>query len=360
MHSSKCALFLCLFAGLALPAFAGVYVTSPTSGSTSASSVHFVASAISPACSKGVAAMGIYTAPYVLAYVVNGANLNTTLNMSPGKYNVVVEEWDNCGWTATAPIALTVGSSTYSSGGSSSSSSSGAKTFYNLQHSGGWTGYALLPPGFGICSSCNASGSKASWWWDQGQSSPSLDGIATRTYYGGGNVPWGDILWNNHLIGDFSSQGLPDTGKTLNPSLHNFTYDVYFWLGNVNDSQALEFDINQFVGGKSYIWGHECRIDGGHEWDTWNNGGGYWVPSGIPCNPISNAWNHLTINVQRTSDGHLLFKSISLNGYTATLNRYDVPTSSNWYGVTVNYQMDSDKYQTPYSVYLDKLTFNAW
>src|SRR5215469_9045696 len=147
MHSSKCALCVCLFAAFALPAFAGVYVTSPTSGNTSASSVHFVASAISPACSKGVAAMGIYTAPYVLAYVVNGASLNTTLNMSPGKYNVVVQEWDNCGWVATAPIALTVGTGSPSSSGGSGTptpvgSSSGGKTFYNLQHSGGWKGYA--------------------------------------------------------------------------------------------------------------------------------------------------------------------------------------------------------------------------
>src|SRR5215469_4978121 len=362
MHSDKRAFFVCVFAAFALPAFAGVYVTTPTSGSTSASSVHFVASASAPTCSKGVAAMGIYTAPYVLAYKVNGSSLNTYLNMSAGKHSVVVQEWDNCGWAATVPIALTVGSPSYSSGGSgsSSSSSSGAKSFSNLQYSGGWTGYALLPPGFGICSSCSAGGSRASWWWDRGQSSPSLDGMSTRTYYGGGNAQWGDILWNNHLIGDFSSQGLPDTSKTLVPSLHNFTYDVYFWVGNTGNSQALEFDINQFVGGKSYIWGHECRIDGGHEWDTWDNRGGHWVPSGIPCNPVSNAWNHLTINVQRTSDGHLLFKSISLNGYTANLNRYDAPTSTNWYGITINYQMDSDKYQTPYSVYLDKLTFNAW
>jgi len=74
------------------------------------------------------------------------------------------------------------------------------------------------------------------------------------------------------------------------------------------------------------------------------------VASGIPCNPKSNAWNHLTIQVQRTSDGHLLFKSITLNGYTATLNRYDTPTNTGWYGVTVNYQIDSDYYKTPYSV----------
>jgi len=365
MHSGKSLLFVCLFAVVAAPAFAGVFVTSPVNGSTSASAVHFVASASSPACAKGVAAMGIYTAPYVLAYQVNGSSLNTTLNMSPGKYNVVIQEWDNCGWSATTPIALTVGSTSLSAAPSSSTPTpaptSGAKTFSNLQHSSGWTGYALLPPSFGICSSCSASGPQASWWWNPGQASPSLDGISTRAYYGGGTTTWGDILWNNHLIGDFSSQGLPDTGKTLVPALHNFTYDVYFWVGNTSDSQALEFDINQFFGGKSYIWGHECRIDGGHEWDTWNNNGGYWVPSGIPCNPVSNAWNHLTINVQRTSDGHLLFKTITLNGYTATLNRYDVPSSApNWYGVTINYQQDSDQARTPYSVYLDKLTFQAW
>jgi hypothetical protein len=274
--------------------------------------------------------------------------------MSSGTHYPVVQEWDNCGWSAKVQLTLNVGGST------ANYSSSGGKTFYNLQHSSGWTGYALLPPGFGICSGCTSSGSQAKWWWNPGVSSPSMDGISTQTSYGGGSTQWGDILWNNHLIGDFSSQGLPDFSKTLMPSLHNFTYDVYFWIGNASDSQALEFDINQFVGGKSYIWGHECRIDGGHQWDTWSNPGGHWVASGIPCNPKSNAWNHLTINVQRTSDGHLLFKSITLNGYTANLNRYDTPTSTGWYGVTVNYQIDSDYYKTPYSVYLDKMTFSAW
>jgi hypothetical protein len=334
---------------LTLPAFAGVYVTSPSTVSTSGSPVHFVATAISPACSKGVAAMGIYTAPGALAYVVNGSSLNTNLTMSNGTYNVVVQEWDNCGWSATSPLTLTV-NSTASSG----------KTFSNLQSSGGWTGYALLPPSFGICSNCTPNGSQASWSWTQKVTSPSMDGLSTQAAFNGGSTLWADILWNNHLIGDFSSQGMPDTQQTLVPSLHNFTYDVYFWVGNVNNSQALEFDINQFFGGKSYIWGHECRIVGGHEWDTWSNPGGHWVPSGVPCNPVSNAWNHLTINVQRTAAGNLLFNTITLNGSTATINRTDTPTSRpGWYGVTVNYQMDSDKNQTAYPVYLDKMTFTA-
>ena len=355
MKVGKLYTLVCLCA-FALPAFAGVTVISPSNGASVGSPVHFVASASSPACSKGVAAIGIYTSPGVLAYVVNGSNLDTSLPLPSGTQYPVIQEWDNCTWSAKVQLTLNVGGSSPAN----YSTSSGGKTFSNLQHSGGWTGYALLPPGYGICSSCSSSGSQVSWWWNQGVGSPSMDGLTTQAYYGAGTTQWSDILWNNHLIGDFSSQGLPDYSKTLVPSLHNFTYDVYFWIGNASNSQALEFDINQFVGDKSYIWGHECRIDGGHEWDTWNNAGGYWVPSGIPCNPVSNAWNHLTIQVQRTSDGHLLFQSITLNGYTATLNRYDNPTSSGWYGVTVNYQMDGDYYKTPYSVYLDKFTFSAW
>ena len=351
MKVGKLYAVLCL-CSFSLPAFAGVFVSSPGNGSTVGSPVHFVASA--QGCWKGVAAIGIYTSPGVLGYVVNGASLDTYLPMGAGTHYPVVQEWDNCGWSSTAQLTINVGAAT------ATYSSVGGKTFSNLQSSGGWNGYALLPPWFPICTTCVSSGPQAIWWWGQGVSSPSLDGAATKAVYGGGTTQYADILWNNHLIGDFSSQGLPDYSKTLVPSLSNFTYDVYFWIGNTGDSQALEFDINQFVGGKSYIWGHECRIDGGHEWDTWNNVGQYWVPSGIPCNPVSNAWNHLTINVQRTSDGHLLFKTITLNGYTATLNRYDTPTGTNWYGVTVNYQMDSDYWKTPYAVYLDKFTFSAW
>src|SRR5437764_15189043 len=160
-----------------------------------------------------------------------------------------------------------------------------------------------------------------------------MDGKSTKSVYGGGNVQWSDAFWNVHLIGGMSSQGLKDTNNTIVPSLHDFTYDVYFWVGDASVSQAMEFDINQFVGGKSYIWGHECRIAGGHEWDTWNNVKQVWVPSGIACNPINNAWNHLVIQVSRTSNNQLLFQSITLNGNTATLNRLDNPTPTTWYGI---------------------------
>jgi hypothetical protein len=80
----------------------------------------------------------------------------------------------------------------------------------------------------------------------------------------------------------------------------------------------------------------------------------------VACNPLQNAWNHLTLQVQRTSDNQLLFQSITLNGVTSTLNYYESPTPTTWYGVTINYQQDGDYNQAPYSVWLDNLTFTYW
>jgi hypothetical protein len=358
MNVGKRSAVVCLCSFITLPAWGGVYVSAPTSASvsttgsaTASSPVHFVASADSPACSKGVASMGIYTAPYVLAYSAKGSSLDTDLSLGAGTYNIAVQEWDYCGWSSKALLTLTVVSPI------PSTSTSSGKTFYNLQNGKGWSGYALLPPGWGICSTCSSAGPELKWSWTPNISSPSMDSISTKSVYGGGTVQWADVLWNNHIVGSFSSQGLPDYNHTLVPTLHNFTYDVYFWVSKASASQALEFDINQFTGGQSFIWGHECRIAGGHEWDVYDNLHHKWVPTGVPCNPVSSAWNHLIIKVQRTSNNQLLYKSITLNGNTATLNHYESPNTTSWNGVTINYQLDGNRYGTPYTVYLDKLNF---
>lgn len=323
-----------------------VTVTVPQNNSTVSPAVQYVASA-SSSCAAGVASMGIYTAPGKLAYTTQGAQINTELTLSPGVYSTVVEEWDKCGGAATTPVTISVGGS----------STSG--TFTNLHQEAGWTGYALLPSAYNICTTCVPSGPQTTWAMTQKISSPSLSGNSSRMDIGGQTV-YSDVLWNNHLIGDFSSQGMPDTNHSIVPNLHNFTYDVYFYVKDLSASQALEFDINQFVNGYSYIWGHECRIAGGNEWDIWDNPGQTWHPTGVACHPVANSWNHLVLQVQRTSDNHLLFKSITLNGSTATLNYYETPTSTTWYGVTINYQQDGNYAQTPYSVWLDNLNFSYW
>jgi hypothetical protein len=321
----------------------GVYVSSPSNNGTVGSPVNFTATA-STSCSKGVSSMGIYTAPGVLAYVVNGASMNYNLTLSPGKYNTVVEEWDGCGGAATTPVTITVNGN----GG-------GGSSFSNLQHSGGWAGAGQRAPTFVNCSPSPCD--NITFSMTQNIKSPSMSGESTE-FNLGGSQGYGDGFWNNHLIGDFSSQGMPDSNHTLVPTLHNFTYDVYFWGGNLGLSQAVEFDINQFFNNLGFIWGHECRVAGGNEWDVWDNLNQRWVPTGVSCYPNSNSWNHLTLQVQRTSNNQLLYQSITLNGKTSTLNQYYNPGPAvGWYGVTVNYQEDGNSSQSPYSVYLDELTF---
>jgi major membrane immunogen (membrane-anchored lipoprotein) len=328
---------------------ASVQVAAPANNAIVSPTVQYVASATSN-CKSGVAAMGIYTAPGVLAYKVNGNQLNTLLTLNPGVYHTVVQEWDNCGGSATAPITITVGSA---------ASPAASGQFANLHQQSGWTGYALLPPSYNICFSCQAGGPQTTWAMTRGVSSPSVSGSSTCMDVGGQTV-YSDVLWNNRLIGDFSSQGLSYTNRTIVPAVHNFTYDVYFYATNIGVSQALEFDINQFVNGQSFIWGHECRIAGGNEWDIWDNPGQKWHPTGVPCKPLNDAWNHLVIQAQRTSDSHLLFKSITLNGQTSTLNYYESSTPTTWYGITINYQQDGNYKQQPYSIWLDRLTFTYW
>jgi hypothetical protein len=320
----------------------GVKVTSPANKSTVSSPTNFVATATTT-CSKGVASMGIYTAPGQLAYVVNGASMNTSLSLSAGTYNTVVQEWDKCGGAATTPITITV------------DSTSSGSSFTNIQHAGGWGQYGQGPPSFIDCSPSPCDGITFSM--EQGVKSPSMSGEASQFNVGGTTV-YSDALFNNHLIGPFSSQGMPDTNETIVPTLHDFTYDVYFYGTNLALSQALEFDINQFFDNTGYIWGHECRIAGGNEWDIWDNQAAKWVSTGIACNPVSNAWNHLTIKVQRTSNNELYFQSITLNGVTNNVNiTYPPGSAPGWYGLTINYQMDGNYKQNAYTIYLDEITF---
>jgi 6-phosphogluconolactonase len=85
-----------------------VLVTSPTGGSTDSSPVNFIASASSPDCAKGIAAMRIYTAPGVGAYTTDSDSLNVDIPLASGTYDAVVQAWDNCGGVGKTPVTITV------------------------------------------------------------------------------------------------------------------------------------------------------------------------------------------------------------------------------------------------------------
>jgi hypothetical protein len=322
----------------------GVWVTSPTNNATVGTPVNYVATAGTTTCSKGVASMGVYV-DNQLIYVVNGTSLKANLPVSVGKHNTVVEEWDYCGGATYTTVPITVKAGAGAGAGN---------VLSNLQASSGWKSWGEYPPVYDICS---APCPGITWSMKQGIQSPSLSGHAAQ-FNTGGTAPYADVLWSIPLIGQGSTQGLPDSGHTLLPTLHKFTYDAYFYPTNLGVTQVLEFDISMYFNRLGLIWGNQCRVVGGNEWDIWDNVNSRWVPTGVACNPVNNSWNHLTIQGERESDNSLLFQSITLNGVTSTLNQRYAPGSapSGWYGLTVNYQMDGDKKQSPNTTYLDNFS----
>jgi hypothetical protein len=326
----------------------GVWVTSPANNGSEASPVNYQATASTSTCDKGVASMGIYV-NNVLKYTTKGASLDTNMDFSPGTYNTVVEEWDYCGGAAYTPVKITVTDNGNGGGGS---------TIYHIQSSKGWVGYGEYPPKYEICTDC---GPGVTWSMKQHIDSPSRSGDATK--FGiGGTTAYSDVLFTNHLIGANSSQGIKDSDHKLLPTLHNFTYDAYFYSDQLSLSQVLEFDISMYFSGHGLIFGTQCRIAGGNEWDIWDNVHKHWISAGIPCYPVNKSWNHVVIQVQRQSDNRLLYQSITLNGEKHVLNKYYDPGTApkDWWGITVNYQLDGNIHQADYTTYLDNFNFTYW
>ena len=83
-----------------------VSVTSPISGSTDASPVHFAASAQAPA-SHHITAMRIYIDDKSV-YTVAGTTLNTNVSIAPGSHRATVQAWDNSGAVYKKSLLLTV------------------------------------------------------------------------------------------------------------------------------------------------------------------------------------------------------------------------------------------------------------
>lgn len=195
------------------------------------------------------------------------------------------------------------------------------------------------------CAGANGSGPTAPYSQTLYISSPSLSGTASK-FHIGGSTPYANALWWKQL--------------GANSAAHNFKYDLYFYIKNPSAAQALEFDVNQSVGGKKYIFGTQCNIKGSHAWDVWNKDT-HWRSTGIPCSaPTAYKWHHLTWQFQRTSSGSVKFISVTLDGKTSYVNRTYSPQASGVQELNVAFQMDGNSSMTDYDVWVDKVSLSAW
>lgn len=290
--------------------------------------------------------MGVYD-NNVLMVTQSGSKLDTDVALTAGTHNnVVVQYWDHCGNAAKTRFSLKVDVAA-----DTNTSTSSGKTFSNVEEYKGWLTYGELAPSYGICTDCRP---KVTWGMKQGVTASG--GVTNAARFDvGGDVKYSDALFVNHLIGDGTTQNLPDSNNTILKSIGHLTYSVDFYSDHLELAHALEFDIGLNHSGRAHMFGTECRMEGNKVWAIWDNPNHKWVDTSIPCEAQDGKWNHLTIEFTHTSDNHLIYNSITLNGKTSTLNWKNNSIPSNWRGLVVNFQLDGNKYQSDYSVYLNKL-----
>lgn len=334
--------FILLFVAAATTAVAQVNVNQPADGATVSPTTTFVASAEPSGCPNGVASMGVYI-DNQLAFVANGASLNTTLTLPQGQHTAVVQSWDYCGGATKTPVHLNVGGT----------------TIWAMQAQPGWNQWGELPPTLGICNApCDGL---VNWAMNQHISANSLSGDATQ-FNMSGNEPYTDVLWSYPFIGDGAPQNMKDHGHQLLPTLHNFTMDESVFVTDMAVTQSVELDINMFMGGVGMEWGTQCNHLGDGMWDIWDNVNAHWMPTNVPCQLNDNAWNHVVIQVQREDNNDLVYQSITVNGVAYTINRTvaPFPVPQEWWGMNVNFQMDGNNRSTYNTAYVDNLNVTYW
>jgi hypothetical protein len=261
-----------------------------------------------------------------------GSKIDKSIYASTGTRRVTVQGYDG-GGAFKKTIYVKVGSTT-----SSSSTSTSSKTFWNIDQMSGWSS----------CSSCagkDGNGPTATHSMKRGVSSPSKDGSSAE-FFLGGTTPYSNALWWKQL--------------GPNDSVSNFRYELYYYIKNPSASQALEFDVNHSLNGKRYIYGTECDFKGTKVWKVYDAYNRVWKTTSIPCNvPKAYTWHHLVLEFKRSS-GKMSFVSVTINGNKHYFNRSYSPHSTSAREVNVAFQMDGNKYQTDYKVWVDKIKLAIW
>src|SRR5262249_43225694 len=235
--------------GSSAPVTVQVSVSSPGDGSTVASPVHVVASA-----NGSVVAMHIYVDSGD-AFQTQSAQIDTSLNIPGGPHAILVQAWDQSGNVyKSGAVNVTVSGPTAPPAPSPSVG--------QIQRMSGWDSCS-------VCAGKWGDGPGTSHDMSIGINSPSLSGSSAKFWVGG--TPWGAALWWHGLGGQ--------------DDMANFRYDLDFFTESLGAAQALEFDMNQNVGGKRYIFGTECDFRNTGTWRVWNSPAAPWVSTGVGWSP---------------------------------------------------------------------------
>lgn len=335
----KTLFYFVLSLAVAVPAFAGVSISSPSSGETVSSPFTLYASA--PTCSsQTVSTMGYSLDSSTDTTLVHSTEVNAQVSSGSGSHTVHVKAWGEQGAVCVTDVAVNVTTTV-----SSSIIPPGAISVSGIQTLGNWK--ATHDTG---SSGGSASGSMSL------VGSPSLSGH-TREFV---------TKFTNSGDERYSATFGDDTSAT------NFLYDGWVYL-NSSSSQIgnIEMDLNQVMpNGQTVLFGFQCDGWSG-TWDYTANTGSptapkdTWLHSGAKCNPRTwqtYTWHHVQIQYSRNDSGYVTYQAVWLDGVEQTLNVTVRSAFALGWSPTLltNFQVDGYGASGSPSVYLDDLTVYRW
>ncbi|UWZ82606.1 hypothetical protein [Occallatibacter riparius] len=291
-----------IFASLAIPAFAGVTVASPTAGESVNTS--FTLSANASACSsQQVGSMGYSWDSSSSTATSSGNSISKTISApATGTHTLHVKAWGLNGASCVADVTVAVNSSVSTGGTGALSAPSYATKVSSLQTLSSWK------------SKHDAGTTGTSSGTMSMTGSPSKSGNARKFFTSFTN--YGGQRYSVSIADDVNAK--------------NFLYDGWIFLHNTATTVSnIEMDVNQVMSnGLTVIFGFQCSKWTG-TWDYTANKGSAsypkdaWIHSAAKCNPTKwaqNTWHHVQIRYSRDSSGYVTYQSVALDGAVQSIN----------------------------------------
>lgn len=331
----------------AIPAFAQVTITSPTSSSKVVSPFSLIAAASS--CNSQRVSSMAYSVDSSRPTRVNGSSINTKVSASTEAHVVNVTAYGSRGAECNSSVAITVVPDP------ATQVPSTAQVFKSVQNINepapdGWQGVDDTGVVGGSATGTTTIVSR-----------PSLSGSARQ------------------FVMQFTNSGAERFSVVFDPSGNtsatNFLYDGWIYLARPSNGIAnIETDVDQVLSseenGDTVIYGFQCDGYSG-TWDYTTNAAqlpdnsAAWEHSSDSCNPQSwstNTWHHLQIAFSRDQSGNVTYQSVWFDGVEQDLYA-TVPSAFNldWGSVLLtNFEIDGYGASGSATVYLDNLTISCW
>jgi hypothetical protein len=154
-------------------------------------------------------------------------------------------------------------------------------------------------------------------------------------------------------------------GKDTAPK--NFVYDAQVYIAPGSELSNLEMDNNQVLAnGHTVIFGFQCSGNAGFWEYTENSGtGSHWLKSDQPCNPMhwdTGVWHHVQVSYSRDDFGNVTYHSVWVDGVEQPINKtVNSDFALGWATVLIaNFQVDGLSGTGSSTLFLDDFTIYRW